>query len=43
MQEFYIDEKMGGIQKLDNAPMKLLRLTLLDCTETSLLDLIQEI
>lgn len=43
VQEFYIDEKMGGIQKLDNAPMKLLRLTLLDCTETSLLDLIQEI
>lgn len=39
--KYYIDEKTGNIQGLDDAPMKVIRLTLLDCTQENLENLIK--
>ena len=39
--KYYIDETTGNIQELDDAPMKVIRLTLLDCTKQNLETLIR--
>lgn len=40
--QYFINEKTGNIQELDDAPLKMIRLTLLDCTQQNLETLIKE-
>lgn len=40
--KYFVNEKTGNIQELDDAPMKVVRLTLLDCTPQNLKTLIKE-
>ena len=42
-ESYYVDPNTGGIQKQDNAPFKILRLTLLDCSDNSLRSLFPEV
>lgn len=42
MTQYFINEKYGNIQVLDDAPLKMIRLTLLDCTQQNLETLIKE-
>lgn len=43
VESYYVDPAIGGIQAQDNAPFKILRLTLLDCSDNSLSSLFPEV